>query len=244
LKQITIPASVVSVPRYAFWQCTSLENVTICEGVERIEKNAFLNCESLVSVSFPSSINQMESNAFDGCAKLISPYVYDEVYYLGNSKAPYLVALRSVSKEIETCTLHQDTKFVVNGAFRDCASLTSVTLSPALSAISDEAFMGCKQLSGVVIGESLTAIGARAFRGCDRLTSLVLPRGLNTLGDDIFYRSGFHVVYYGGSAEEWSKISLGDNPRLKSVKVYFYSETQPTEAGNYWRYVDGVPVAW
>lgn len=244
LETVLLPDSVKSIERDAFNACTSLKQITIPEGVERIEENAFLNCESLVSVSFPSSINQMESNAFDGCAKLIGPYVYDEVYYLGNSKAPYLVALRPVSKEIETCTLHQDTKFVVNGAFRDCASLTSVTLSPALLTLSDEAFMGCKQLSGVVLGESLTAIGARAFRGCDRLTSLVLPRGLNTLGDDIFYRSGFHVVYYGGSAEEWSKISLGDNPRLKSVKVYFYSETQPTEAGSCWRYVDGVPVAW
>ena len=29
-----------------------------------------------------------------------------------------------------------------------------------------------------------------------------------------------------------------------NLTVYFYSETEPTEEGNYWHYVNGVPVAW
>ena len=26
--------------------------------------------------------------------------------------------------------------------------------------------------------------------------------------------------------------------------VYFYSEIEPTESGNYWHYVDGEPTIW
>ena len=30
----------------------------------------------------------------------------------------------------------------------------------------------------------------------------------------------------------------------KDGTLYYYSKTEPTTTGNYWRYVDGVPVAW
>ena len=31
---------------------------------------------------------------------------------------------------------------------------------------------------------------------------------------------------------------------MLKATVYFYSEEKPTEPGNYWRYVDGVPTPW
>ncbi len=34
------------------------------------------------------------------------------------------------------------------------------------------------------------------------------------------------------------------NSNLTSATRYYYSETTPTEAGNYWHYVDGVPTPW
>ena len=37
---------------------------------------------------------------------------------------------------------------------------------------------------------------------------------------------------------------LGRNDEIKNATIYFYSETAPTEPGNYWRYVDGVPTPW
>ena len=74
----------------------------------------------------------------------------------------------------------------------------------------------------VTIGDSVESIGEDAFWGCDRLTR----------------------VYYKGTVSEWKKISIGsDNRDLTSAKRY-YSEKKPTETGNYWRYVDGVPTKW
>ena len=37
---------------------------------------------------------------------------------------------------------------------------------------------------------------------------------------------------------------LGRNDEIKNATIYFYSETPPTQPGNYWRYVDGVPTPW
>jgi hypothetical protein len=73
------------------------------------------------------------------------------------------------------------------------------------------------------MGDSVTAIGVRAFSYCSSLTS----------------------VYYTGTAETWAGIEIGGaNGRLTDATRYYYSEDTPTEAGNYWRYVDGVPTPW
>ena len=46
--------------------------------------------------------------------------------------------------------------------------------------------------------------------------------------------------------EEWEQISIEpiDNNVLTEAMRYYYSETQPTEEGNYWRYVDGEVKIW
>ena len=38
-------------------------------------------------------------------------------------------------------------------------------------------------------------------------------------------------------------IVLVESP-FSNAQVYFYSETKPDEAGNYWHYVDSTPTIW
>ena len=74
----------------------------------------------------------------------------------------------------------------------------------------------------------MTSIGNCAFRDCSKLKT----------------------VYYKGTAEEWEKIEIDNeynyNDPLINATVYYYSETKPSEEGNYWHYdTDGVtPVKW
>ena len=56
-------------------------------------------------------------------------------------------------------------------------------------------------------------------------------------------------VYYGGTAEDWAKISIDSyyNAGLTSATRYYYVENEsdlPDDDGNYWHYVDGVPTVW
>ena len=55
-------------------------------------------------------------------------------------------------------------------------------------------------------------------------------------------------MYYKGTAEEWSEINMDFyNTKLTSATRYYYIENEadvPTDGGNYWHYVDGVPTAW
>ena len=75
-----------------------------------------------------------------------------------------------------------------------------------------------------MIGNSVTSIGYFAFYNCRSLTS----------------------VYYKGTESEWSAISINvdGNSSLTSTTRYYYSETELTEEGNYWHYVDGKVTVW
>ncbi len=54
------------------------------------------------------------------------------------------------------------------------------------------------------------------------------------------------AVYYRGTATQWQAVTIGSDPFVSTTTVYYYSETQPTEAGNWWHFdTDGVtPVKW
>ena len=76
---------------------------------------------------------------------------------------------------------------IVNDAFRDCDSLTSVTIpSSSITSIGDRAFLNCPRLQSLSIPESVTSIGRRAFAGCKSLTDITLPSGLQVINDSTF----------------------------------------------------------
>ena len=85
------------------------------------------------------------------------------------------------------------------------------------------AFFGCSSLTSVVIGDSVRVIIDYAFSNCSNLAS----------------------VYYKGTANDWSGISVGSfNSPLSTATCYYYSESQPSVAGNYWHYVNGLVALW
>jgi hypothetical protein len=52
-----------------------------------------------------------------------------------------------------------------------------------------------------------------------------------------------------GSAEEWKALEeltngFCSNEPLALSPRYSYSETAPTDEGNFWHYVDGKPTLW
>ena len=73
-----------------------------------------------------------------------------------------------------------------DSAFKDCSSLTSVTIPNSVTAIGDDAFRGCRGLTSLTIPNSVTSIGDWAFGSCSSLTSLTIPNGVTTIGNRAF----------------------------------------------------------
>ncbi len=67
-------------------------------------------------------------------------------------------------------------------AFKDCTSITSVTIPDSVTTIKEWAFYGCTSLTSIVIPDSVTTIELGAFWGCTSLTSVTTPYIENGFG--------------------------------------------------------------
>lgn len=61
-------------------------------------------------------------------------------------------------------------------AFRNCTSLTSISLPSTVTSISSSAFWGCTSLTTISLPEGLFSIDDSAFGECSSLTSITIPR--------------------------------------------------------------------
>jgi len=81
------------------------------------------------------------------------------------------------------------------------------------------------------------------------IREIVLPNSITSIEQGAFDNcENLDRIYYAGSKSEWDEITIdltdGTNAVLTYATRYYYSETQPETAGNYWHYVDGVPTSW
>ncbi len=79
----TIPDSVTTIGKMAFYGCTSLLNVTIPDSVTTIDKMAFSCCTSLLSVTIPDSVITIGVSAFSSCTNMARIMLPDSLDSMG-----------------------------------------------------------------------------------------------------------------------------------------------------------------
>lgn len=72
-------------------------------------------------------------------------------------------------------------------AFRNCASLTRVTIPDGVTVIGSNAFQNCSSLTQILIPDSVKRIDTHAFYGCSALTQLALHDDLDRIHALAFY---------------------------------------------------------
>ena len=99
LTSITIPSSVTSIGRYAFYKCTGLTSITIPDSVTSIGDSAFSNCNSLKTISL-SCGSALKKSDFGEQADLVS---YTNQHLLTKTAAKAATCAESGNKEYWTC---------------------------------------------------------------------------------------------------------------------------------------------
>lgn len=185
--------------------------------VTAVLQRAFENRSQITSVIIPCSVTSIGASAFYACTNLATISIPDSVTTIGNA------------------------------AFGACHNLTSVAIPGSVTSLGEAMFTACIGLTSVTIPNSVTSIGERAFHSCINLASIIIPDSVTSIGVDAFRDCvKLNTVYYGGTAAEWDGIAINssNNSYLTSATRYYYSETAPTEAGNYWHWVDGKVEIW
>ena len=78
-------------------------------------------------------------------------------------------------------------KHIGRGAFRDCSTMTSVTVPEGVSRIGRESFRDCTGLKSIKIPSSVQIIERDAFAGCNGLASVSIPEGVTSIDRGAFY---------------------------------------------------------
>lgn len=214
LTELDIPINGV-IKQEAFARCTSLSSVTIGSGVTSIEKNCFSGDTNLTDVTILGGV--VNQYAFSGVSSISSLTIGENVTeihgpFSGNSFS----------------TLHIPNA-LVEGAFRGCYSLTSVTLDYSATA-GDSAFYNCinlasatvnggdigeyafgvgntyTSLSALTLGNAVTSLGAYFIQNQYGLESLTIPTSVSHIYSHAFYNTSLDDIYYNGTLAQWNAI--------------------------------------
>ena len=94
-------------------------------------------------------------------------------------------AFRNCSS-LTSVTIPNNVTSIGSYAFYYCSSLTSVTIPNSVTSIEYYTFSNCSSLTSITIPNSVTSIGSSAFYGCSSLTSVTIPNSVTSIGSEAF----------------------------------------------------------
>ncbi len=160
LKEVILPATVVSVADEAFNGCRKLESVNL-QNVTNIGRYAFVNCVSLKEVKSPL-VKEIGANAFSYCSS-ITAVDFPLVETVNSNTFENCNSLRTVNLPL--------VKDIYGYAFYGCESITTVDF-PVVEEIRDYAFYHCSALQSVAIPSSVSSIASNAFYYCQNIKNV------------------------------------------------------------------------
>ena len=75
---------------------------------------------------------------------------------------------------------------ILDSAFENSTTLTSITIPNTVTEIRNNAFRFCTNLTSVDMGDSVTSIGQLSFNACFSLTSVVIPSSVTNIDINAF----------------------------------------------------------
>lgn len=246
---VTIPDSVTSIGSAAFYNTAYYNDTSnwdndvlyinnhlidakneitgtyiIKDGTKTIAGAAFGNCRNLTSITIPDSVTYIGESAFELCTRLEDVSLGTGVAYIGDSAFTNCINLIHIN-------LPGNLNYIGDFAFDGCKNLVNyINIPRNVTYLGFSAFKDCANILGVFISGNITSIERSTFSNCSSLTYLSLPKSVTSIGIDAFYYC-YHLdyVYYEGSEEDWSKISIASgNYDSLSVPIYTYNYTPPT----------------
>ena len=137
-------------------------------------------------------------------------------YYNYGGKSPWY----EYRQTITSLSLSKALTSIGNCAFMDCSGLTAVTIPNSVISIGNYAFNHCDSLTSVTIPNSVTSIGNWAFAYCSGLTSVTIPNSVTSVDAWVFaYCSGLTSVTIPNSVTSIGNNAFRNCSGLTSVTI-------------------------
>ena len=88
--------------------------------------------------------------------------------------------------------------------------IETLIISDGITHINSNMFCGASNLKKIVFGKDVVSIGTGVFMLCPALETVTLPKSVKYLFTGSFYSVSLKTVYYEGTEEEWSKVTVKD----------------------------------
>lgn len=261
LQSVVLPDTVTAVRNNAFGNCLQLASISFPDGLKTI--GGLTGCTALTKITIPDGVTEIGNNAFKGCTQITEIAIPQSVTQIGKYAFSGCTGLTRID-------LPEGLSAIEDATFLNCTNLSEITIPDGIVKIGADAFSGCTALTKIDIPSAVTEIGKQAF-AYTGLSEATLPHGLKVLNQNVFLRcrnlgkviipSGITEISTAAFASCPQEISFfyeGDETQFQSIvgnsfysgrgniTIYYYSETQPAQDGNFWHYdTDGkTPVIW
>ena len=192
IDHITIGDEITIIGDVAFGYLKNVGGIELGNKVSYIGNSAFYGLDELEEVYIPSSVKKIDDFAFKFCANLEEVTFRDGLVEIGE------------------------------GAFSLCYDLEEVMLPNTLTKLGRDAFNGCTGLESVSLPMFIEKVGVWCFSGSG-LERISIPKSLGFIATGVFDGcENLEEVYYGGSQEDWAKVTVeANNTPLENAKVYY-----------------------
>lgn len=265
ITEITMPESVTSVGENAFGNCTALADVYYSGTYEQWcsigmgPGNEYLQNATIHTAQNPIEPDEpVESNfTFEitdagailtkcspkiALGSIVIPDAYEGYKVVGIGADAF-----SDCSMITEITVPDTVEYIGAYAFSYCTRLEKITVPNSVESIGGGAFNMCESLVQFSIPDKITTISGAMFDCCASLQKVIIPKGITDIQWYAFNNcSSLKNIYYRGSAQEWSNISIdyAFNEPLKDAEFYFdyASETASVKIIQYSKTNDGYKV--
>ena len=208
---VTLPENVKYIGGTVFQNNKTISAVNIHKNVVGIGREAFAGCTSLTELTIPQSVASIGADAIPTSCKLnvylpsagydyrkTNRVILNNSYTTGYDTFHYVLKdngnLAIIGCETTSTAITVPTKIngvtvdeIASYSFKNCTTLTSITIPSNITSIGEYAFLGCTGLVNATIPTTVKNVGNYAFKDCTGLVNVTISEGVETIGEGVFY---------------------------------------------------------